>query len=89
MLSTKWFFPSQAELLADTPQQQHEPNESIAANGDGPSSVTIEGEWSSFLERVRNYADQEDCIISALKELNTGKGLCQEELQETESLVLY
>jgi len=38
---------------------------------------------------VQNCADQEDLVIRALKELNTGKGLCHEEWREKDGLILY
>jgi len=59
------------------------------ANGDSPSQVTLEGEGTEFLERVHNCADREDAVVRALKELNTGKGLCHEEWREKDGLVLY
>src|SRR5882724_10527198 len=65
--------PSQAK------PNQTEPSQSIAADGDGPSQVTLEGEGTEFLERVHNCTDREDAVVRALKELNTGKGLHHEE----------
>ena len=59
------------------------------ADGDTPSQVTLKGEVTEFLERVHNWADREDMVVRALKELNTGKGLCREEWWEKDSLVLY
>ena len=50
---------------------------------------TIEGEGSTFLERVQNCANREDLVIRALKELDTGKGLHHEEWQEKDGLTLY
>src|SRR5882724_2036033 len=58
---------------------QTKPSQSIVADRDGPSQVTLEGEGTEFLERVCNCADREDAVVRALKELNTGKGLCHEE----------
>ena len=75
--------PSQAKL------NQTEPSQSIAADGDGPSQVTIKGEGTEFLERVHNCTDREDAVVRALKELNTGKGLHRKEWWEKDSLVLY
>src|SRR5882724_717534 len=75
-------------LSADTPWQTP-PSESITANGDSPSQVTIEGEGTTFLQWVRYCADQEDSVIWALKGLHGGKGLRHEEWQEKDSLVLY
>jgi len=59
------------------------------ADGDTPSQVTLKGEGIEFLERVCNCADREDVVVRALKELNTGKGLCHEEWWEKDGLVLY
>jgi len=56
---------------------------------DSPIQVIIEGEGSTFLERVQNCAGQEDSVVRALKELNIGKGLCHEEWREMDSLILY
>src|SRR5882724_6608934 len=67
---------------------QTEPSQSITADGNGPSQVTLEGEGTEFLERVHNCTDREDAVVRALKELNTGKGLCHKEWQEKDSLVL-
>ena len=78
MLSAECFRPSQTEAPADIPCQTSRPSESIAANGDGPSQVTIEGEGTTFLQRVRDCADQEDSVIRDLKELHRGKGLHHE-----------
>ena len=88
MLSDEHFHPSQAVTSVDTSQWAPQPSESITVTQDGPIQVTIEGEGSTILERVWNCADQEDLVIRALKELNTGKGLCHEEWQERDSLVL-
>jgi len=85
MLSAEKF---KAELSQAKPNQT-EPSQSIAADGDSPSQVTLEGEGTKFLERVHNCADREDAVVRALKELNTGKGLCHEEWQEKDGLVLY
>src|SRR5882724_7658769 len=89
MLSAECFHPSRTEASADIPCRMTRPSESIAANGDGPSQVTIEGEGATFLQQVRDYADQEDSVIRALKELHGGKGLCCEEWREKDGLVLY
>jgi len=69
MLSAEKFkvVPSRAEL------NQTEPSQSIAADRDGPSQVTLEGEGTEFLERVCNCADREDAVVRALKELNMAK----------------
>ena len=56
---------------------------------DGPIQVTIEGEGSTFLERVQNCANREYSVISALKELITDKGLCHEEWHENDGPILY
>jgi len=45
---------------------QAEPSQSIAADRDGPSQVTIEGEGTEFLERVHNCTDREDAVIRAV-----------------------
>jgi len=89
MLSAECFCPSQTKALADSLQQTPQPNESIAVNGNGPSQVTIEGEGTTFLQQVRDCADQEDSVIRALKELQGGKSLCHEEWREKDGLVLY
>src|SRR5882724_6091242 len=89
MLSAKHFCPSQTEVSANIPCQTSQPSESIAANGDGPSRVTIEGEGTTFLQQVRDCADREDSVVQALKKLHGGKGLCREEWQEKDGLVLY
>src|SRR5882724_8267499 len=89
MLSAEHFHPSQAETSADTPRQTPQPSESFAVNGHSPSRVTIKGEGATFLQRVRDCADREDLVIQALKELHGGKGLCHEEWQEKDRLVLY
>src|SRR5882724_4841424 len=68
---------------------QTEPSQSIVADGDSPSQVTLEGEGTKFLERVHNCTDRKDVVVRALKELNTGKGLCHEEWWEKDGLVLY
>jgi len=49
----------------------------------------MEGEGTGFLERVCNCTDREDVVVRALKEMITGRGLCCEEWQEKDSLVLY
>ena len=46
------------------------------ADGETHYQVTLKGEGTEFLERVHNCADREDTVVRALKELNTGKGLC-------------
>src|SRR5882724_2639736 len=74
---------SRAEL------NQTEPSQSIVADRDSPSQVTLEGEGTKFLERVHNCTDREDAVVRALKELNTSKGLHHEEWREKEGLVLY
>ena len=89
MLSAEHFHLSRTEVLANIPCQTSQPSESIAANGDGPSQVTIEGEGATFLQRVRDCADWEDSVIRALKELHRGKGLHHEEWREKDGLVLY
>ena len=89
ILSAKHFCPSRTKALADIPCQMSRPSESIAANGDGPSRVTIKGEGATFLQWVRDCADREDLVIGALKELHRGKGLCHEEWREKDGLVLY
>src|SRR5882724_6508139 len=89
MLLAECFHPSRAEALADIPCQTSRPSESIAANGDGPSWVTIEGEGTAFLQQVRDCTDREDSVVRALKELHRGKGLRCEEWREKDGLVLY
>src|SRR5882724_3325663 len=89
MLPAECFHPSRTEASADIPCQMSQPSESIAANGDGPSRVTIKGEGATFLQRVRDCADREDSVIRALKELHGGKGLRCEEWRENDGLVLY
>src|SRR5882724_2926102 len=89
MLSARHFHLSQAEPLADTPRQTPRTNESIAANREGLSQVTIEGEGTTFLQRVRECADWEDSVVRVLKELHGGKGLRHEEWREKDGLVLY
>jgi len=42
---------------------QTEPSQSIVADGDGPSQVTLEGEGTEFLERVHNCADRKDVVV--------------------------
>src|SRR5882724_5578423 len=85
MLSAKNF---KAEPSGAKPNQT-EPSQSIVADRDSPSQVTLEGEGTKFLERVHNCADREDAVVRALKELNTGKGLHCQEWWEKDSLVLY
>ena len=75
MLSAECLCPSQTEASADIPCQASRPSESIAANGDSFSQVTIEGEGATLLQRVRDCADWEDLVVQALKELHGGKGL--------------
>src|SRR5882724_7282622 len=89
MLSAEHCCPSRTKALANTPQQTPQPNESIAANGDNPSQVTIEGEGATFLQWIRDCADQEDSVVQALKELHRGKGLHRNEWREKDGLVLY
>src|SRR5882724_9107296 len=89
MLSAECFRPSRTKASADTPQQTPQPNESITANGDGPSQITIEGEGATFLQWVRDCADQENLVIRAIKELQGGKGLHCEEWRDKDGLVLY
>src|SRR5882724_7143685 len=60
--------------LSQAKPNQTKPSQSIAADGDGPSQVTIKEEGTKFLERVHNCTDREDAVVRALKELNTGKG---------------
>ena len=48
MLLAKCFCPSRTKASADIPCQTSRPSESIAANGDGPSRVTIEREGATF-----------------------------------------
>src|SRR5882724_4868486 len=79
MLLAECFRPSRTEALADIPCRTTRPSESIAANGDSPSRVTIEGEGATFLQWVRDCAEWEDSVVRALKELHGGKGLCREE----------
>jgi len=89
MLLAGHFHPSPAKPSANTPWQTPQTNESIAPNREGPSRVTIEGEGTTFLQRVRECADWEDSVIRALKELHGGKGLRHEEWREKDGLVLY
>ena len=73
MLSAECFHLSRTEALADIPCQTSRPSESIAANADSLSQVTIEGEGTTFLQQVRDCADWEDSVIRALKELHRGR----------------
>src|SRR5882724_5850231 len=89
MLLAECFRPSRTKASADIPCQMSQPSESITVNGDGPSQVTIEGEGATFLQWIRDCADQEDSVVQALKELHGGKGLHHEEWREKDGLVLY
>src|SRR5882724_10991173 len=89
MLLAEHFRLSRTKVSANIPCQTSQPSESIAANGDGPSRVTIEGEGSTFLQQVRDCADREDSVVQALKELHRGKGLHHKEWREKDGLVLY
>src|SRR5882724_4988528 len=66
-----------------------EPSESLAATGDDPSHVTLKGEEENFLEHIHDCADRDDSVVQALKELSTKQGLCSNEWQENDGLVLY
>jgi len=63
--------------------------ESLVVNGDDPSHVTVEGGEENILECVCNCMNQDDLVIQALKELSTKGGLCSDEWQEKDGLVLY
>src|SRR5882724_13330554 len=89
MLLAEHFRLSRTKVSANIPCQTSQPSESIAANGDGPSRVTIEGEGATFLQQVRDCADREDSVVQALRELHGGKGLCCKEWLEKDGLVLY
>src|SRR5882724_9480787 len=64
-------------------------SESLAATGDDPSHVTLKCEETNFLECICNCANQDNSVVRALKELGTERGLCSNEWQEKNSLVLY
>jgi len=46
-----------------------ESSKSLAENGVGPSSVTLEKKETDFLDWVCNCTDQDDSVIWVLKEL--------------------
>jgi len=52
-------------------KESSEPSKSLAANGVGPSSITLEGKETDFLDWVCNCTDQDDLVIPVLKELGT------------------
>ena len=65
MLSPKKFHGS-AKL-----SESSEPRESLAENGVSPSSITLEGKETDFMDWVCNCTDRDDSVIQAQKELGT------------------
>jgi len=53
------------------PSKFSKPSKSLAANRDGPSGITLEGEETDFLDQVYNCTNQDDSVVWALKELGT------------------
>ena len=87
MLLAECFHLSQAKPSVNTSPQTPQPSESITATETAPPESPLK-EKAPPLERVQNCANQEDLVVRALKELNTGKGLCHEESQEKDGLIL-
>jgi len=71
------------------PNESSELSKSLAANRVSPSSITMEGKETAFLYWVCNCTDQYDLVIQVLKELGIEKGLCSNEWQERDRLVLH
>ena len=79
----------QVMLLAENLDESSEPTESLAAIGDDPSCIVLEGKEACFLEHICQCANRDDSVVRALKELSTERGLHSNEWQEKDGLVLY
>ena len=58
------------------PNESSKLSKSLAANGVSPSSITLEGDETDFLDQVCSCTDQDNLVVQALKELGTEGGLC-------------
>ena len=61
----------QVMLPAEKFHRLSELSKYLAANGDSPSSVTLEGEETDFLDQACNCTDLDDSVVWVLKELGT------------------
>ena len=58
-------------------------------NTTGPSAQLVPGEGDTFLDQVRNCAEQDEKVVKALKELGNSGNLRGEEWSEEDGLVLH
>src|SRR5882724_3259841 len=79
----------QVMLLPERFHESSELREYLAANRVCPSSITLEGKETDFMNWVHNCTNWDDLIVQVLKELGTEQGLHSNEWQEKDGLVLH